>query len=321
MNPISTIDLQSRSESKFILFSDAHRGDGSGADDFAANSQLFKCALDHYFDEGYTLIELGDSEELLENRQFDQIYISHTAIYERLARFHQSDSRYIKLWGNHDDIWGYRQDLLQNLFPGIVVHEAAVIDRHILLWHGHRADPKCQGRWAEWTRVVLRKIWYGMQQMGMRDPTRAAENPGRCDAVDKTLFEWAKGGCSAMGRLDAWFSGLRIDTIIAGHTHRPVFQNLSLTDKWYVEKRRFTPGTRRRNRRDSAYFNTGSCVHPRCITGIELTGTGDEMHISLIKWSAEPIRATESPEGTFYPLAIRRTVLESARLKAEGMAR
>lgn len=316
MNPITTIYLRSRPESKFILFSDAHRGDGSGADDFAANSQLFKCALDHYYAEGYTLIELGDSEELLENKQFDQIYISHTAIYDRLARFHQSDGRYIKLWGNHDDLWQRRQQLLQHLFPGIVVYEAAVIDRHILLWHGHRADPKCRGWWAEWTRVALRKFWYGMQQMGMRDPTRAAENPGRCDAVDKVLFEWTRTGDSEMGRMDECFPELRIDTIIAGHTHRPVFQNLSLTDKWYVEKGRSTPGTMRRNRRDSAYFNTGSCVHPRCITGIELTGAGDEMHISLIKWSTEPIRETESAEGVFYPLAIRRTVLESALLQS-----
>lgn len=320
MNPVPTIHLQSSPESKFILFSDAHRGDGSGADDFAANSQLFKCALEHYFEEGYTLIELGDSEELLENKQFDQIYISHTAIYDRLARFYQSDNRYIKLWGNHDDTWQRGQHALQHLFPGIVVYEAAVIDRHILLWHGHRADPKCRGCWAECTRVVLRKFWYGMQQMGMRDPTRAAENPGRCDAVDKVLFEWAKTGNSEMGRLETWFRGLRIDTIIAGHTHRPVFQNLSLTDKWYVEKGRSTPGTRRGNRRDDAYFNTGSCVHPRCITGIELTGTGDSMHISLIKWSAEPIREIKPTEKNVYPVAIQKTVLESAPLKHRGIS-
>ncbi len=321
MNPISTIHLQSRPESKFILFSDAHRGDGSGADDFAANSQLFKCALDHYFDEGYTLIELGDCEELLENQQFDQIYISHTAIYDRLARFHHSNGRYIKLWGNHDDIWERNQHLLQHLFPRLVVYEAAVIDRHILLWHGHRADPKCWGFWAKLTRVVLRKFWYRLQQLGIRDPTRAAENPGRCDTVDKVLFDWAKAGCSEMGRLDAWFPGMRIDTIIAGHTHRPVFQNLSLTDKWYVEKGRYTLQTRRWSQRDSAYFNTGSCVHPRCITGIELTGTGEDMRISLIKWSAEPIREAGSTEGPSYPLTIRRTVLESTLLKPEGMAR
>ena len=46
--------------------------------------------------------------------------------------------------------------------------------------------------------------------------------------------------------------------VIAGHTHRPRFP---------VE-------------RDLFYFNTGSCVHPRCITGIEI----ENGKIALVKW-------------------------------------
>ena len=63
---IKTINLFSTADSRFIVFSDAHRGDGSGADDFAANSLIFKCALDYYLAEGFTLIEMGDAEELWE---------------------------------------------------------------------------------------------------------------------------------------------------------------------------------------------------------------------------------------------------------------
>ena len=63
---IKTIELFSTPDSRFIVFSDAHRGDGTGADDFAANSLIFKCALDYYLAEGFTLIELGDAEELWE---------------------------------------------------------------------------------------------------------------------------------------------------------------------------------------------------------------------------------------------------------------
>ena len=47
--------------------------------------------------------------------------------------------------------------------------------------------------------------------------------------------------------------------LIAGHTHRPRFP-----------KKGSPP-----------YFNDGSCVHPRCITGIEI----QDGEISLIKWS------------------------------------
>ena len=63
-NDIKTIPLVTTPDSRFVVFSDAHRGDGSGADDFAANSLIFKCALDYYLAEGFTLVELGDAEEL-----------------------------------------------------------------------------------------------------------------------------------------------------------------------------------------------------------------------------------------------------------------
>ncbi len=90
---------------RLIVMSDMHRGDGTGSDDFAHNSLIFKCALDYYLDNGFTYIELGDGEELWENKGFDQIYITHTSVYDRLAKFHDRDpekTRYIKVWGNHD---------------------------------------------------------------------------------------------------------------------------------------------------------------------------------------------------------------------------
>jgi hypothetical protein len=145
---IKTIKLFTTPASRFVIFSDAHRGDGTGADDFAANSLIFKCALDYYLAEGFTLIELGDAEELWEVKRFTQIYITHTSIYERLAAFHDSDpqkTRYIKIWGNHDLYWQDNEAALRRLFPGISVYEAALLDGRILLWHGHQADPACSG--------------------------------------------------------------------------------------------------------------------------------------------------------------------------------
>ena len=65
---IKTIELSSTPDSRFVVFSDAHRGDGTGADDFADNSLIYKCALDYYLAAGFTLIELGDAEELWEGR-------------------------------------------------------------------------------------------------------------------------------------------------------------------------------------------------------------------------------------------------------------
>ena len=178
----------------------------TGADDFAANSLIFKCALDYYLAEGFTLIELGDAEGLWEVERFNQIYITHTSIYERLAAFHDSDpqkTRYIKIWGNHDLYWQDNEAALGRLFPGIVVYEAAVLDGHILLWHGHQADPACSGVWARVGKFFVGKCWTAMQRWGFRDPTRAANNPGRCDEIDETLHGWASGGMSGSFNIDA----------------------------------------------------------------------------------------------------------------------
>jgi len=49
---------------KLIIMSDMHRGDGTGSDDFAHNSLIYKCALDYYMANGFTYVELGDAEEL-----------------------------------------------------------------------------------------------------------------------------------------------------------------------------------------------------------------------------------------------------------------
>jgi len=66
-------------DSRFIVPSDCHRGDGSAGDEFARNSLIYKCALEYYLEHGFTYIELGDAEELWENDAFAQIYITHTS--------------------------------------------------------------------------------------------------------------------------------------------------------------------------------------------------------------------------------------------------
>jgi hypothetical protein len=63
-----------------------------------------------------------------------------------------------------------------------------------------------------------------------------------------------------------------IDTIIAGHTHRAVFENLSLTEMRLQELRFNVENIPPlQARRDHSYYKTGSCVHPFGITGLEIT--------------------------------------------------
>ena len=63
-------------------------------------------------------------------------------------------------------------------------------------------------------------------------------------------------------QLSAWALANR-RVLICGHTHRSQYPE---------------PGS-------PPYFNTGSCVHPRCITGIEIRGR----EIELVKWWIKPV--------------------------------
>ena len=272
---------------KLIVMSDMHRGDGSGADDFAKNSLIYRCALKHYLEEGSTYIELGDAEELWENDNFDQIYITHTPVYELLAKFHDPDpakTRYLKVWGNHDLYWKDNEAVYRTLFPDIAIHEGIVLEsgnredndemgRVILLIHGHQADPKCCGEGAVVSKFFVHYFWPDLQRCGVKDPTRAALNPGLCNEVDRRLHEWANNNDQG------------IDVIIAGHTHRAVFENLSLTERRYLESKIKTEGIKIKHQPDGNYYNTGSCVHPLSITGLEITfDGGHNPQLRLIEW-------------------------------------
>jgi len=301
---------------KLICMSDMHRGDGSGADDFAQNSLIYRCALEHYLENGFTYVELGDAEELWENDNFDQIYITHTSVYELLAKFHDPDpgkTRYLKVWGNHDLYWKDSKAIYRTLFPGIEIHEGIILETGVrvgggekqdggviggnekaaaggalLLIHGHQVDPKCSGEMAVVSKFFVHNFWPDLQRCGVKDPTRAALNPGLCNEVDKRLHEWAKRNDQG------------IAAIIAGHTHRAVFENLSLTERRYLDSKVKTDGVKIKHQPDGSYYNTGSCVHSLCITGIEITFENGP-HLRLIEWG-------QATEGN--ALTIQRAVLE-----------
>jgi hypothetical protein len=86
---------------RMIIFSDLHKGARNDADDFRRCERAYNAALGYYYALGYWLVELGDVEELWEER-------ARTVIskYERTlrlsAKFHidpeQRGSRYLRLW-------------------------------------------------------------------------------------------------------------------------------------------------------------------------------------------------------------------------------
>jgi predicted phosphodiesterase len=248
-------------DSKFILFSDCHRGDNSFADDFANNRNIYFHALKHYLLEGFQYVEIGDGDELWENLSFESIFYAHKNVYLLMKQFHDENKLHM-IWGNHDMVYRdpkYVAKQLttyfdpktakdEELFRGIQYHEAIMLkhcetNQEIFLTHGHQADWWNYMFWR-WSRFMVRVLWKPLNVMGIADPTSPAKNYKELIKVERRTKKWISENNNLI--------------TIVGHTHRPRFPE---------------PG-------DIAFFNDGSCVHPRSITGIEIVnGT-----ISLIKW-------------------------------------
>ena len=109
---------------------------------------------------------------------------------------------------------------------------------------------------------MVRVLWKPLNVMGIADPTSPAKNYKELIKVEKRTKKWIAENDNLL--------------TIVGHTHRPRFPE---------------PG-------DIAFFNDGSCVHPRSITGMEI----ENGCISLIKW-----QIATSDDGN---LKIIRIVLE-----------
>ena len=87
--------------SKIVLMSDCHRGDGNWSDDFSKNQNIYFAALTHYYDENYTYIEIGDGDELWENKKLSDIMREHSDVFWLLSKFF-NEGRLNFIFGNHD---------------------------------------------------------------------------------------------------------------------------------------------------------------------------------------------------------------------------
>ena len=72
---------------KFIIFSDQHKGAKDGADDFAVAEHNYLAALNYYNDQDFSLVCLGDSEELWENT-LGKVKEHYTSTFEAEKKIH-----------------------------------------------------------------------------------------------------------------------------------------------------------------------------------------------------------------------------------------
>lgn len=230
--------------SRYVLFSDCHRGRGNSNDNFLKNQHLYFAALKHYYEMGFTYLEPGDGDELWENRSLKEIMDIHDNVYCLLSMFNKNGRLYM-LYGNHDMEKKYMKDYFK-CYPGVILKDCQ--GKHDLyITHGHQAELLNSVFWKA-ARFLVRYLWAPLENVGIPDPTSAAKNYTRKDKAERRLSRWAQK---------------ENKLLITGHTHRP----------------RLAPDT-------SPYFNTGSCVHPRSITCIEI----EKRALTLAEWTLDTRR-------------------------------
>ncbi|WP_261387892.1 hypothetical protein [Chitinophaga pinensis] len=87
---VLTYDYQ---QASIIIFSDQHKGGRDGSDDFMLAETAYLTALRYYYEKGFTLINLGDCEELWESKPSIVLEKNTTALLEE-ALFLQQQRYY-----------------------------------------------------------------------------------------------------------------------------------------------------------------------------------------------------------------------------------
>ena len=285
------------SSARFIIFSDQHKGGKDLADDFRLAEENYMKALQHYYQEGFTMISLGDSEELWENTPKTVIEKNRLTLLEE-AKFLQQD-RYFRVYGNHDLEWSYafQQNLYLKpifgekleIYEGILLKTNYNSDEYsIFLTHGHQGDKRSDGNpFSTW---VVAAIWTPIQRYLDITINTTADSFDLVDRHNIIMYEWS--------------ATQRNQLFISGHTHKPVFASLDHIDRLSkqlekatltgdqemvqairasLEKRKLEYAGKSlvKTMARPSYFNSGCCCFgDGDITGIEIA----DGFIRLIKW-------------------------------------
>jgi len=294
--------IQLAANHRYIFFSDHHKGSGDAADDFRNCKETYLAALDDYNQRGFTLVILGDGEELWEDT-IVRVLATYPDVFAAEQRFYPE--RYLRLIGNHDNAWESEANIriyLDDYFPGIQVYKSLVMNYQdgpetsgeIFFAHGHQGtvDADVFGFIPPLVLPFYRQV-QNITGLGHTNPSRDECLRGDHDTM---MYRWA----SRQGKL----------LFIAGHTHRPVWSSRTHLEKllWQYtsllqisldqrpadyeqqlawlkaainEREAKNPPCNDTIKTRPCYFNTGCCRYEDGdITGIEL----EDGELRLIKW-------------------------------------
>lgn len=224
--PEMTVELD---DLKLILFSDLHRGARDGADDFQRCERAYNAALAYYYRAGYTLCLLGDAEDLWEC-QASTVVANYEHSFELEGQF-RAAGRYIRILGNHDDLWSDPKAVKRYLgrfgldepvrrSVRIEVRDDGARLGELFLVHGHQGT-RDSDKLSAFSRLFVRYVWRNVQRLTHIPSTRPtpSEDWRLRQNHDAAMYRWA---------LSKREAGL---ILFAGHTHRPVFKGESKVDR------------------------------------------------------------------------------------------
>ncbi len=251
-------------ESKYIIFSDCHRSDGSRSDEFTRNQNIFLYALEYYYQNGFSYLEAGDGDELWEHPKFRYIRKAHYYVYDLMKKFYDEDRLDI-LYGNHN-IYLKNEDYLKrffytyyndskeqtmDFFQGLKPCEAVLLKhkntaQEFLVLHGHQGDFPNDQLWF-FSMLSLKFLWRYIHAVGATSPASPVKNITRQHKIEKNFNKWIEKNKTA---------------VICGHTHRYKFPKQG----------------------EPPYFNSGCCIYPDNITGVEIQNG----EIMVVRWKVAP---------------------------------
>jgi len=193
---------------KYALFSDLHMRDGGNSDLFKDNEETMKIALGYYKENGYSIILMGDIEELWQFN-FIEIYNRYDkSIYECLRSF--QINKVHRIFGNHDCDWKRppTDPILCNKEIQHGAPEGIKLGKDIFLVHGHQGDKTCDRKTWE-SRYLSRKLKSlvpaGKAVGVLNRSATESQIPGN---REKLYYNWAKDNNVFL---------------ICGHTHNAIF--------------------------------------------------------------------------------------------------
>jgi UDP-2,3-diacylglucosamine pyrophosphatase LpxH len=330
--------VQINTDSRLVIFSDLHMGDGSSSDDFLNNSELFKTAIQQYYaKKKYALVLNGDVEEL-QKFDLDEVEQVWESVYKILDQFAARGELY-KTIGNHD----LKLYVLEKPFRNYKLFNSIRFqfgENDLFLFHGHQASKRYQRH----NRLIGFTLKYFANPLGIRNYS-VAHSSKKQYKIERRVYDFS--------------TQMKVASII-GHTHRPLFESLNKVEriKFKIEElcREYVKSKGKRTEilkeslstlkselqqqptsefeRFSNYiynqtfhipclFNSGCVIGKRGMTCLEI----ENGHISLVHWFNKKIdrkylnnngyEAQQLGDSDFYRMVINREDLDYifARIK------